>query len=53
VSRSSQRRSTPEQVAPHYVWRIKVDVRNRTELCLIAAAVLFGVIMGFAGLIPA
>jgi hypothetical protein len=30
-----------------------MDVRNRTEFCLIAAAVLVGIIVGFTSLIPA
>jgi hypothetical protein len=30
-----------------------MDPRNPVELCLIVAAVLFGIIMGFASLIPA
>jgi hypothetical protein len=30
-----------------------MDVRNRTEFYLIAAAVLFGIVVGFTRLIPA
>jgi hypothetical protein len=38
---------------PSCLWRTEMDVRNRTEFCLIAAAVLVGIIVGFTSLIPA